>query len=390
MRTQWSSVFTIGLLCFCLAPRRTQAQYPPELQQQMWSAQWITHPDAPQRDAVVLRFRKVIDLPQKPAHFIVHVSADNQFQFYVNQQWVGFGPARADLAHWRYETYDIAPFLRGGKNVLAATVWNFGVLTPLSQISDRTAFILHGDTDAERAADTNDSWEVEQEKGIHALPTPEQVRRKYYVSEPAELMDGAILDWQWNMDSAPIRGWVKPQPLEYASLVGGALQNDNWQLVPDPLPAMQLQLAPAGSVVRTQGIETPFGFPSAPLAVPTHSKISILLDDSHLTTAYPALTVSGGRGATIRLTYAEALFSDKGEKGNRNDIAGKHIEGIFDEFIADGAANRTFMPLGWKTWRYLQLDIQTGADPLQLDKLQSFFTAYPFEERGYFHSDDPS
>ena len=84
------------------------------------------------------------------------------------------------------------------------------------------------------------------------------------------------------------------------------------------------------------------------------------------------------------LTYAEALFNDKGEKGNRNDIAGKHIEGIFDEFIADGAQNRTFMPLGWKTWRYLQLDIETDADPLQLDKLQSFFTAYPFEERGYF------
>ncbi len=390
MRTRWASVLAIGLVYFYLAPRCAEAQYPPELQKQMWSAQWITHPDAPQRDAVVLRFRKVIDLPQKPAHFIVHVSADNQFQFYVNQQWVGFGPARADLAHWRYETYDIAPFLRAGKNVLAATVWNFGVLTPLSQISDRTAFVLHGDTDAERAADTNDSWEVEQEKGIHALPTPEQVQRKYYVSEPAELMDGTILDWQWNTDSAPIRGWVKPQPLEYASLLGGALQNDNWQLVPDPLPAMQLQLAPAGSVVRTQGIETASGFPAAPLTVPAHSKISILLDDSHLTTAYPALTVSGGRGATIWLTYAEALFNDKGEKGNRNDIAGKHIEGIFDEFIADGAQNRTFMPLGWKTWRYLQLDIETDADPLQLDKLQSFFTAYPFEERGYFNSSDPS
>ena len=390
MRVQWTSIFAIGLICLCVAPPCIQAQNPPELQRQMWSAQWITHPDAPQRDAVVLRFRKAIDLPQKPSHYIVHVSADNQFQLYVNQQWIGFGPAHADLAHWRYETYDLAPFLRVGKNVLAATVWNFGVLTPLSQISDRTAFVLHGDTDAERAADTNDSWEVEQEKGIHTLSTPEQVRRKYYVSEPAELLDGPILDWQWNADSGSIRGWVKPQPLETASLLGGALQNDNWQLVPDPLPAMQLQLSPAGHIVRVQGIEIPSGFPAASFTVPAHTKATVLIDSSHLTTAYPALTLSGGRGATVRLTYAEALFNDKGEKRNRNDITGKHIEGIFDEFIADGAANRTFMPLGWKTWRYLQLNIDTAGEPLQLDKLQTWFTAYPFEERGYFHSSDES
>ena len=167
MRTRWASVLTIGLVCFCLAPRRAEAQYPPELQQQMWSAQWITHPDAPQRDAVVLRFRKIIDLPQKPEHFIVHVSADNQFQFYVNQQWVGFGPARADLAHWRYETYDIAPFF-----IRAKTFWRrpSGISACLRRFrksaTARRSFFMET-RHAERAADTNDSWEVEQEKGIH-------------------------------------------------------------------------------------------------------------------------------------------------------------------------------------------------------------------------------
>lgn len=165
-------------------------QYPAELLQQLWSAQWITHPDSPQRDTTVLHFRKTVQLSQEPEHFIVHVSADNQFQLYVSE-----------LAHWRYETYDLAPFLHTGSNVLAATVWNFGVLTPLAQISDRTAFVLHGDGDAERLADTNESWLVEQEKGIEVLPTPELVRRKYYVSEPAEKIDGARFNWDWNADS---------------------------------------------------------------------------------------------------------------------------------------------------------------------------------------------
>ena len=86
--------------------------------------------DSPQRDAAVLHFRKTIELAQKPEHFMVQVSADNQFIFYVNEQWVGAGPAKSDLGHWRYETYDIAPMLRPGKNVLAAVVWNFACRLP--------------------------------------------------------------------------------------------------------------------------------------------------------------------------------------------------------------------------------------------------------------------
>jgi alpha-L-rhamnosidase len=361
------------------------AQMAPELARYVWSAHWITSTNSPQRDQVVLRFRKFIDLGEKPEHFVVQVSADNQFIFYVNGEWAGAGPAKGDLGHWRYETYDIAPLLKPGKNILAAVVWNFGVLTPLAQISDRTGFVLHGASDAERIADTNDSWEVEEEKGIVALPTPAEVARKYYVSEPAEKMDGRLLDWDWQAGSAG--HWSKAKPLEGASVLGGALQNDNWPLVPDPLPAMQMEAEPVGKVVRALGIDAA-GFPGEPINIPAHSKVEILIDSSHLTTAYPELTVSGGRDAKLRLIYAESLFDDKGTKGNRNEIAGKHMEGIFDEFIADGGQNRTFMPLAWKTWRYLQLNVETANQSLQIEKLRTWFTAYPFVLRGRFESDN--
>src|SRR5580658_1999257 len=107
------------------------AQLPTDIPKEMWSAEWITSPDGPQRDVSVLHFRKLLDLSQPPQRFVVHVSADNQFILYVNQQRVGSGPSRGDLAHWKFESYDIAPFLHAGKNLLAAVVWNFGVLTPI-------------------------------------------------------------------------------------------------------------------------------------------------------------------------------------------------------------------------------------------------------------------
>ena len=140
--------------------------------------------------------------------------------------------------------------------------------------------------------------------------------------------------------------------------------------------------------MRASGIPAGNQFPRNGLEIPAHSRVSLLLDRTHLTTAYPELTVSGGAKSTIRLTYAEALVDVNGEKGNRNQVTGKRIVGIFDEFLPDGSTGRRFMPLGWRTWRYLELDISTADDPLHIENLRSWFTAYPFEERGHFDSGD--
>jgi hypothetical protein len=386
MKTKFLSFTSVALLL--TYTMSALAQLPPEARAGLWKAQWITSPSAPQRDSVVLHFRKMIETPKVLEHFVVHVSADSQFILCVNQREVGRGPARSDLAHWKYETYDLASFLRPGRNEIAATVWSFGVST-LAQISDRTAFVLRGDSAEESVADTDNSWEVEEDKGIQTLPTPPDMQRFYYVAEPAERIDGALFDWSWN-DASSRGKWEKAVPIGNASLRGAALQNNNWQLMPNSLPAMQLELTPVGRVVRASGVELPADFPGAGFEIPAHASVSLLLDQSHLNTAYPELTVSGGAKSTIRLTYAEALVDSKGEKGNRNELAGKHILGIFDEFLPDGSQGRRFMPLTWRTWRYLQVDVNTADQPLRIENLSSWFTAYPFKDRARFESDDPS
>lgn len=388
MKTQFTLIIWSALLAAAVVT--SAAQLGPEVEKGLWHAQWITAANAPQRDGVVLHFRKVVELSQVPAHFVVRVSADNRFIFSVNQHEVGRGPALSDLAHWKYESYDLAPMLHPGRNELAATIWNFGALTQLAQISDRTAFVLAAEDAAQRIVDTDETWDVEEDKGVQALATPAEVLRSYYVAEPAERIDGAVFDWSWNDASSSHGNWVKAEAIGNAVERGAVLQNNNWELIADSLPPMRMELTAVGHVVRSSGVQASGNFPDSVLEIPAHTKATLLVDQSHLTTAYPEVTVSGGAGSTIRLTYAEALVNDEGGKGNRNEIAGKHIVGIFDEFVPDGSSSRTFMPLGWRTWRYLQLDVSTGEQPVRIDKLQSWFTAYPFEERGKFESDDPS
>jgi alpha-L-rhamnosidase len=356
-----------------------------------WTASWIVCPDGPLRDAAVFHFRKPLTLGSVPAHFIVHVSGDSQFLLDVNQRRVGSGPARGDLAHWRYETYDLAPFLHAGANVLAATVWNFGEHSAIAQMSDRAGFLLQGETKAEQAADTNESWEAEQEKGITASGPSGLPPDAYFAAEPSERVDASAFDWLWNTDGSgePNSRWKKAVAIGKATSRGQSFPSTKWELIPDVLPAMAMEFAPVGRVVRATGIDTPSQFPDKGFLVPAHANASILIDTSHLTTAYPELTVSGGAGSNIRVTYAEALYDEKGNKGNRSEIAGKHIVGLRDEFLPDGA-KRTFVPLTWKTWRFLQLDITTVDEGLQVEKLRSWFTAFPFEQRARFDSDDSS
>jgi alpha-L-rhamnosidase len=367
----------------------------PALLSKSWPAQWITCPHAAERDPAVFHFRKVMELQEPPQHFTVHVSADNQFLLYVNRKRVGSGPAHGDLAHWRFETYDLGPFLHSGRNILSATVWNFGTQSAVAQITNRAGFLLQGDGPSERVADTMNTWEAEEEKSLQPLAATE-LSHFYYAAEPGERVDAAHFDWSWDEDpvadppSEAATSWKKALAIDQG-IPRGAQMQSNWQLVPDLLPAMELALVPSGRVVRTSGVEGAEGFPEKRFQVPAHSKASILIDAANLVTAYPELTVSGGQGASVRLTYAEGLVDDKGVKGNRNEIDGKHIFGLVDEFLPSGSSKaQSFTPLAWRTWRYLQLDIATGEQPLQLEALRTWFTAFPFKERGYFHSDDAS
>ncbi len=368
-----------------------ESQLPSDLKAQLWPAKWITSGDAPARDESVLYFRKRIQLAGPPPRYVINVSADNKYVLYVNGQRVGSGPARSDLAHWHYETFDVGPLLKAGENVFAAVVWNFGSRSALAQLSDRTSFLLGGATEVENAVNTGTDWDVAAEKAIRTLPKPQELGGYYYAAEPCVRIDGAKYAWGWNSNANPTQlEWKKAVAIGSGARRGASLQENNWQLTADPLPQMTMEQQPMGTVVRNSGAEVTGGAtPTAEYKVPPHSHATLLLDRGHLTTAYPEFTANGGAGASVRLKYAEALLDAKDEKGNRNEIEGKHIVGVYDEFILDGAKDRTYQPLVWRTWRYLQIDVTTADEPLQLTHLQSWFSAFPFEEKAKFASDEP-
>ena len=410
---------------FVLANLALQAQNQPDPPHHDWHASWITHPTAPLREPLVLHFRRSVTLAAVPPTYVVRVSADNRFILYVNGKRVGDGPARGDLSHWRYERFDLAPLLRPGENLITATVWNWGVFAPVAQMSDRTAFLLESEATGDESISTSvgstseeksGGWMVEVESGHRPLDRSSVSFLTYFASGPGEEIDAAHYDWGWQSATAGGANWVpaaSPMRDSMFPSVSKAHSADTtgdnfWGLVPDELPQMEYAPTGTGDVVRAKVDQAAHvvgepgfikmelssdkleinDFPNRSVAIPAHSNAHLLLDRKTLTTAYPQITVSGGKGAGITLTYAEALYDKDQHKGDRDEVGDRKALGLTDSFLPDGGQHRTFEPLWWRTWRYLDLHITTGDQPLTLESLTAQFTAYPFEERASFNSAD--
>lgn len=212
----------------------------PELLTAPWSARWITVPGASRTEYGVYHFRRVLELPAQPSTFLVHVSADNRYQLFVNGKRVSWGPARGDLYHWRYESVDLARELKTGKNVIAAVVWNFGVDSPMAQVSSETGFLLQGDTAAERVLDTGKEWKCIKDAAYS--PIPVRMGRDvngYYVAGPGEHVQALTYPWGWETSDFDDTSWNSASVIGAAAPRGASDAHSSWMMVPRNIPAME-------------------------------------------------------------------------------------------------------------------------------------------------------
>ena len=368
----------------------------PSLLTKNWSAFWITAPGAPADGYGVYYFRKKISLPEKPESFVVNVSADNRYMLFVNEKFVSLGPARNDLFHWNFATVDLAPYLQQGTNMITATVWNDGEYRPEGQISNRTAFLLQGNTSKEEIVNTNTSWKCIRSTAY--TPLTGIGYNTYYVSGPGELVDMNKMQIGWMKEEFDESYWPDASKVSWRTATPkGLVDIADWMLVPSTLPPMELNPQRFASVRRSEGITIPSSFPASKtsITIPANAHVSFLLDQSFLTNAYPEIDFSKGKNAGISLVYAEALFNEKPDgpgktfkKGNRNEVEGKIIAGRKDSIISNGTDNQSFSTLSWRTFRYVQVTITTKEEPLIIEDIYNLFTGYPFQLNASFNAND--
>jgi len=176
-------------------------------------------------------------------------------------------------------------------------------------------------------------------------------------------------------------------PKNTVGLDGG----NSWRLVPSIIPPMELKYQRLNKVRKSEGAIVPSSFPyqKSSFEIPANTSATILLDQTFLTNAYPAINFSGGNNSTISITYAEALYNEKLGKGNRDEIKGKKIIGRKDILISDGTKGQSFTSLSYRTYRYIEIQIKTENTPITIDDLYGTFVGYPFQLKAKLNTNLP-
>ncbi len=362
-----------------------------------WKASWITGEGIAETEYNVLAFRRSLKLDAVPSRYIIHVSADNRYKLYVNAKLVSMGPQPSSLLHWRYETIDLAPYLRPGTNCVAAEVVNFGPDRAYGLNSLRTGLLIQGHTEQEAAINTGakNTWKCKANTAYAPIPVnwmfwirPADVDG-FYPNNPGDSLSVANYPKSWmspDFDDAawPFAKWIWKANSDRET-------GHFWLMKARTTPLPVQKEEPFARIARTEGIRVSDSFltGNAPVTIPARSRVSLLLDFGSISLGFPTLRTAKGKDATITIRYAENLFNPDNSRGDRNAVAGKHIKGIRDVIRTDGD-DFDFSPLWIRAFRYVQLDIVTTDEPLVLKGYTNLTTHAPMERRARFDCDDPA
>jgi alpha-L-rhamnosidase len=359
---------------------------------QQWLASWITAPNAPYKDYGVYHFIKTLHIKTVPESCMIHITADNRYRLFINEQAVNIGSVRSDLSYWYYDTIDIAQYLKQGHNIVAVQVWNMGDFTPISQISAQTALFIQGNSFLEKELNTDDSWRVLQNPSYSPCSLSNQARlNAYMVVGPGDKVKGNEYPWNWQADLYNDYKW-EPVKLIDPPTSQFVTENNPWILKERNIPLFNEELL-RFRVLRESNVtlkHVDLTEKNKGIIIPKNQTINILLDHKFITVAYPEINISGGKDASIQLIYAESLYDQDANKGNRNEIENKKIFGNYDIFISDGGIRRVYRPLSLRAYRYLQLNITTYEEPLIINDIYSQTVKYPFQLKASFKSNDES
>jgi alpha-L-rhamnosidase len=348
-------------------------------------AEWIE----PEENEGVFYFRKRFELTEVPEKFIIHVSGDARYKLFINGTRVCWGPAVGDLENWNYETIDIASRLGEGNNIIASLVWNWGRLNGTRQLTERTAFILQGDSPVEQFVNTNSTWKVFKDPGYHVLEMTDEIAGGGYIAGGTDSLIAAEHPWDWFTADFDDSEWPFAREIGKGNHIGlDTWKGTAWKLKPREIPFMEEIHERIPDVLEIKGI--PFAENKSEkmrFEIPPNTRVEILLDNRVLTMGYPQLRVSGGRGSRIQIQYQEALWGEDGRKGNRYHWENMIMKGIYDVFMPDGG-ERLFEPLWIRVFRYLKLSIETQDYPIVIHDFYNIYTAYPLRENAEFISGD--
>ena len=291
---------------------------------------------------------------------------------------------------------DLKPFLKEGENIIAAEVMNWGSERSYGIISNKTAFLLQGHTPEAEVVNTTkySDWKVSRNESIHEKTVywigGKDIIGGFYAGNPMDSIVANKYQWGWKQLSFDDEKWHKVTDI-FGSPNLNTESGMSWGVQPRTTAIQTNRKQPFAKVIRNEvGLSKDFKFGDEPVRIPANTKTSIVIDQGEVTLGFPKLTLTGGADAEVRMKYGEAMYNNQNKKGNRNELEGKFVKGVTDVLIADGGKDRSFQPIWFRAFRFIELEITTQDDPLIIEDFYNLYSASEFEQKGSVTTDNQS
>jgi hypothetical protein len=382
-------------------------------------AAWVWAEGAGIDEKLVLEFENAFDVVED-TEVVVHVTADQRYELFLDGQLMSLGPDRSDVSHWSFASYRLR--LPAGPHKLSATVAWIGDDAPCAQATHRGGFLFAAEGPLAGVLNTGTGpWKTRRVEGWSFAPGP----------GPDFVGRQQTIDARQQAHSKALPLAIVASPLNSNAF---GLMRTGWRLHPSPLPDQMLTPQKLGKVravvegefaepfvIRQEDCEmsgenkTPSPIPSSgpspeywggglrtwqrlergegDVVVPPESAVSVLFDLGTYATAYPRMTLAGGKDARVRIAWAESLYELDAEgkvsrtKGSRNEVVNKAFHGVVDTFNSNGG-EQEFRTWWWRAGRYVLLTVQTASEPLTIKQFDVLESRYPLEDEGMFASSD--
>ncbi len=369
-----------------------------------WRAKWIWIPGKHDQPNIYIFARKKFELKSTPAKAVIFCSAISHYKLYVNGKYLGRGPARNAPGHLFYDSFDITPYLKRGKNVIGFIVHNFGVTTAFS-IKAPGALICQLETGRsvhDSFVATDETWKVTLAEAWQ----PFGVRLGEYLGFQ-EVYDARLSLGDWTVPAYDDSNWQEPEvlgkppcepfgnlepritpqyyeqsllPVRLVWFRGNDNQND---ILPDEITRIAAEEELTEINPRSLKDVSNLFFRSTKPAVikcPKDSGASLLLDFGKQVFGTFELRLKGAGEGIIDLTYAESLIDQR--------IAYNPTSPPYsDRYIMRKGRQvwHTFEP---RAFRYLQLDLRGLTGQVSIERIQVQQIAYPAPNLGSFECSD--
>lgn len=330
-----------------------------------------------------------------PAELTIDITANSRYRLWVNSQPVISGPCKGDLDRHYYESIDLTPFLRTGKNVLAAQVLYLDHYAAIKQSDERAAIFsvctpggghrlaVAGQvksTDGTVLADVTTGtadWRVWLD-GSYYLTSQ---RVTDCMGTVCESPDFSCIPHGWKYADFDETQWPVAQPLETVAIddfskAVGLLQR--FPIQERPIPLLYEEHRDFAEEVRSHtGL-----LRDGQYTVPAGSTETIILDAGAEVSGYPAFRFSGGRGSKVRIVYFEKFTGC----AVKTDAEHGQFSGITDTLLLDGA-DVTFEPFWYRSFRFIAVEIEATADTV-IFKPGYQKAGYPLEVKSWVSSSE--